>query len=409
MQQLPQNAQRQPRVAQRKSDADRGGSRHRHGIGKPISLPQIVTQSQQDQHNGYGINGVQDGDGNAQDHAQPQIAHEEREKRDDIHPRPIGDLPEKGGEILRNGVDQSDAGGQAGQREDGRQQHCPGAAKHLIDDAPQRPRAVFLNRVNAGAAHAHVGQHGIHHRQNRPGQHPRQNRIAHLVLFLRQAEGSQRRGDHQPEIQCGNGVHGVVALGKALEQRRLLIAPLCRRDAGLSPEQEADEQQRQKRQQRRGQPPADAVNQLSGIQAQPQGDQEKPQRIGRHPQRRIAPLRQIGRHRHFKGNGSGSGNSQSRPDGQVDQHGKHQREPRPHLFSQLFQPIEPRDHHHAKHRQHHRRRKEPDHGRKGILPGVLSQKRRKNQVARPKKQGKQHNTDHQQTLFTQFHFPYLFF
>ena len=154
---------------------------------------------------------------------------------------------------------------------------------------------------------------------------------------------------------------------------------------------------------------ADAVNQLSGIQAQPQGDQEKPQRIGRHPQRRIAPLRQIGRHRHFKGNGGGSGNSQSRPDGQVDQHGKHQRKPRPHLFSQLFQPIEPRDHHHAKHRQHHRRREKPDHGRKGILPGVLSQKRRKNQVARPKKQGKQHNTDHQQTFFTQFHFPYLFF
>ena len=134
MQQLPQNAQRQPRVAQCESDAHRGGSRHRHGISEPVPLPQIVTQSQQDQHNGYGINGVQDGDGNAQDHAQPQIAHEEREKRNDIHPRPIGNFPEKGGKILRNGIDKPNAGGQAGQRKDGRQQHCPGAAKHLIDN-----------------------------------------------------------------------------------------------------------------------------------------------------------------------------------------------------------------------------------------------------------------------------------
>ena len=409
MQQLPQSAQRQSRVTQCKGNAHRGGSRHRHRIGKSVSLPQIVAQSQQNQHNRHGINGVQDGDGNAQNHAQPQIAHQKREKRDDIHPRPIGNFPEKGGKILRNGVDQAYAGGQAGQREDGRQQHRTGAAKHLIDDAPQRPRAVLLNRVNAGAAHAHVGQHCIHHRQNRPGQHARQNRVAHFVFLLRQAERPQGRGDHQPKIQGGNGVHGVVALGEALEQRRLPVSLLRRRDVSLSPEQEADEQQRQQCQQRRGKSPADPIDQLSGVQAQPQGDQKEAQRIDRHPQRRIAPLRQIGRHRHFKGDGSGSGNSQSRSDGQVDQHGKHQGKARPHLPAQLFQPVKPRDHHHAKHRQHHRRYKKPDHGRQGFLPGVLPQKRRKNQISRPKKQGKQHNTDHQQTLFTQFHFPYLFF
>ena len=269
MQQLPQNAQRQSRVAQRKSDADRGGSRHRHGIGEPVPLPQIVTQSQQDQHNGYWINGVQDGDGNAQDHAQPQIAHEEREKRNDIHPRPIGDFPEKCRKVLRNGVDKSDAGGQAGQREDGRQQHGSRRTEQLVDDAPQGPCAVFLNGIDSGAAHPHVGQHGIHQRQNGSGEDTCQNGVPHPIALFRHAEGTQRGSNDQSEVQGGDGIHGLIALGKALQEGGGVIGRLGRGHVHLSPEQKANEQEHQQHQQTGGQEVADAVHQLSRCHAQP--------------------------------------------------------------------------------------------------------------------------------------------
>ena len=368
-----------------------------------------MAQPQQDQNDCHGVNCVQHRDGDTEDHAQAQIAHQEGEKCNDIGPGAVGNLLEKHGKILRNGVDQAHTGGQTGQGEDGSQQHGTDAAEHLVDDAAQRPGTVFLNFIDPGAAHSHIGQHGIHQGQDGTGQQACQNCIAHFVPLLLQAKGPQGRGDHQAEIQCGNGIHGVIALGKALEQRRVGVALLRRRNLGFAPEQEADKQQRQQHQQHRRKAPTDAVYQLAGVQAQPERHQEKHQGIRRHPQRRIAVLRQIGGHSHLKGHGGRSGNAQSRTDGQIDQHRENQREPLAPLTAQLFQPIESGHDHHAQHRQYHRRHQKANHGREGIGSRILPQKGRKNQIPRPKEQRKKHDAYHQKILFSQFHNIFLSF
>ena len=78
-----------------------------------------------------------------------------------------------------------------------------------------------------------------------------------------------------------------------------------------------------------------------------------------------------------------------------------------HLLTQLFQAVEPGDHHNTQHRQNHRRSQKAQHGRKGLVSGVLSQKGRENQVARAKEQGKQHDADYGQIFFTKFHLCFL--
>ena len=234
-----------------------------------------MAQPQQDQNDCHGVNCVQHRDGDTEDHAQAQIAHQEGKKCNDINPGAVGNLLEKHEKILRNRVDQAHAGGQACQGEDSGQQHGAGGAEHLVDDAAQRPGAVFLNFIDPGAAHSHIGQHGIHNSQDGPGQQARQNCIAHFVPLLLQAKASQGGGNHQAEIQCGNGVHGVIALGKALEQRCVGIVFLGQRNLLFPPEQEADKQQRQQHQQHRRKATTDAVYQLAGVQAQPERHQEK--------------------------------------------------------------------------------------------------------------------------------------
>ena len=239
MQQLPQAAQRHPGIPKGIQDTDRRSSQNRHGVDKPVLLPKVVAQSQQDQHNGHRVDGIQYRHGDAQNHVQPQVANQQGEERNDKNPGAVGNPCKKGGKILRNGIDQTDTGRQTRQSENRRQKHCACAAEHLVDDAPQSPRAVVLKRINTGAAHSHVGQHGVYQRQNHSGQKPCQNRIAHSVPLFPQAEGCQGGGDHQSEIQCGNGVHGIVTLGKALQQRCGCIAILGLGNLRLSPEHEA--------------------------------------------------------------------------------------------------------------------------------------------------------------------------
>ena len=224
-----------------------------------------MAQSQQNQHNGYGIDGIEHGNGNAQNHAQSQVAHEKREKGNDIHPLFVGNLPEQGGKILGNGVDEPYAGGQTRQGEDSRQQHRAGSTEDLVDDAPQGPGTVFLNVVDPGAAHPHVRQHDIDQSQDGAGQHARQDGVAHSILLFRQAEGAQGGGDDQAEVQSGNGVHGVVALGKALEQGGTVVAFLGGSDLNLSPEQKADEEQRQQGQKGRREHPANPIYQFTRV------------------------------------------------------------------------------------------------------------------------------------------------
>ena len=72
--------------------------------------------------------------------------------------------------------------------------------------------------------------------------------MAQLVPLFRKAEIGQRSGDDQTEIQGGDGVHGLIALRKAPEQRGRSVRTLRSGEGPLSPEQEADKEKQQQEQ-----------------------------------------------------------------------------------------------------------------------------------------------------------------
>lgn len=236
-----------------------------------------------------------------------------------------------------------------------------------------------------------------------PAKIPCQNGVPHPIALFRHAEGTQRGGDHQSKVQGGDGVHGLVALGKALQEGGGVIGRLGRGHVHLSPEQKANEQKYQQHQQTGGQEVADAVHQLPRCHTQPQSHQKEHQRVHQHPHGGIGTLRQIGGHRHLEGNRGGTGDAKTGPDGEIDQQGEDDGEALAHLLPQPVQPVEAGYHYHTQHRQHHRRGQKAQHGRQGVAPGVLPQKGREDEVPRSEEQGKQHKAHQQHFVPTQFH------
>ena len=135
MHQISQEEERNSGAIHGVKDTDTGGSRNGQGVNIWVSGPQPVAQTQKDQHNGDRIDGVEHGDGDAEDHVKTQIADEEREKNDDEYPLAVGDSFEQGGKVLGDGVNKTYACGQAGKGEDGGQQNCAGVSEELVDDA----------------------------------------------------------------------------------------------------------------------------------------------------------------------------------------------------------------------------------------------------------------------------------
>ena len=362
-----------------------------------------MAQAQQNQQNGHRVNGVEDGNGDFQDGGQAQVADEKRPGGDAVDPLPVAEEPEQGRKILRNGVDEPHAGGQAGQGKDGRQQHGAGRTEQLIDDAPEGPGAVFLDRIDPGGTHSHIAQGQVYQRQDASGQQSRPDRMAQLVPLFGKAEIGQCSGDDQTEIQGGDGVHGLIALRKAPEQGGRSVRTLRSGEGPLSPEQEADKEKQQQEQQGRGQEIADALHQFPRIQAQPQGCQEKYQGIEQQKEPHVGRLRQIGGYGHFKRHGGGSGDAQARPDGEVNEQGEHQGESFAHMARQLVQPVEPGHHDDPQHRQKDRRDEKADHGRRGGSSRILTQKGREDQVPRSEEQGKEHEAHGLHIAPGQFH------
>ena len=176
------------------ADDARPGDNNRVDIA--VFRPHAVRYAQQNQHNRNRIDGVQNRDGNAQNDRQTQIANQEGKANNEKDPLAVADAGEKVREILRDGVNQPDTRRQAGEREDGGEQIRAGFAEELEDDAPQRPRAVLLNVVHAGGAHAHVAEHHVDGGENQSGEKPSLNRVVQYILALRQPEAAQRRGNH---------------------------------------------------------------------------------------------------------------------------------------------------------------------------------------------------------------------
>ena len=75
---------------------------------------------------------------------------------------------------------------------------------------------------------------------------------------------------------------------------------------------------------------------------------------------------------------------------EIDQQGKDDGEALAHLLPQPVQPVKAGHDYHPQHRQHHRRGQKAQHGRQGVVPGVLPQKGREDEVPRSEEQGKQH-------------------
>ena len=65
------------------------------------------------------------------------------------------------------------------------------------------------------------------------------------VLFIREAEGTQGGSNDQTEIQGGDGVHGLVAVGETLQEGHILVKKLGIGHIHLTTEQETEEEEAQ--------------------------------------------------------------------------------------------------------------------------------------------------------------------
>ena len=106
-------AKRQFLLIQRVQNADHTGSADGERVDVGVLADPLVTQRKDDQRDGDGVDGVQNRHGDAQDRVQTLVAYGERETDDHKHPAAVGQMLGQGGEILRDGGNQADAGGQA--------------------------------------------------------------------------------------------------------------------------------------------------------------------------------------------------------------------------------------------------------------------------------------------------------
>ena len=261
---------------------------------------------------------------------------------------------------------------------------APRRTEQLVDDAPQGPCAVFLNGIDSGAAHPHVGQHGIHQRQNGSGEDTCQNGVPHPIPLFRHAEGTQRGSNDQSGSSGRRWCPWSGSPRKSPSGRGQHHRP-----SGTGPR-----------------------SPLPGTESKRTGNTSSTSRLGvrkwpmrftsfpvsctaigppeRTPASTPASTRwywcppAIGGHRHLKGNRGGTGDAKTGPDGEIDQQGKDDGEALAHLLPQPVQPVKAGHDHHPQHRQHHRRGQKAQHGRQGVAPGVLPQKGREDQVPAPK-------------------------
>ncbi len=182
--------------------------------------------------------------------------------------------------------------------------------------------AVFPDGVDAGTLHAHVGQDHVHHGEDAACNETADHGVVdHAFLFLH-TEGSQCGGNDQSKVQRSNGIHGLIAVHKALHEGGLLIGGLSRGNGSLALVHEEAEEHHDQHQQRGGQEFAHPLHQFLGGQAQPQDNEEEYEGVSQHPQLHGSAGGEIGSHRHLKGDGSRSGNAQSGSNGEVDQNGE---------------------------------------------------------------------------------------
>ena len=363
----------------------------------------LMGQSHHDQNDGYRVDHVQNRHRDGENGVQTLVAHQEGECRDAKGELTIADFGEQRGEILGDGSDQTHTSGQAGKGEDGGQEQGAGLSEQLLHDAAECPGTVILQSVDGRAFHAHEREHGVDQGQDHPGGNAGLHSVAHDIFFLLHLQGAQGGGDDQTEIQCGDGIHGVIAFQESGDQSVVLVSGLGRGHLRLSAEQEGEKQEGQERQQTGGQEFADAVHQFVGGQRQPSGQQEKGQRVQKHEYAQRGAFRQVGGNGHLKGDRGGAGDAQAGADGQIDQHGKDHCKFGTDFSGQSVQTVEFSDHDDAHHRQDDGGDQKSQQRQRGLISGALTQKGRENQVSGAEEQGEQHKADQQLFAFCEFH------
>ncbi|MNN40510.1 hypothetical protein D3C81_1545870 [compost metagenome] len=173
---------------------------------------------------------------------------------------------------------------------------------------------------DALAGGAETEQRQIHQRQAGSGDQRGQDRVARDPMRHVDAMVADSRGDHDAEHQRAQGIHGQVALEKALQQRRL---PIGRSNAAANlaggSEHRRASQQQQADNQYRGDHLADALEQPARIEDEKQHGGKIRQRI--QPQRQGGVAGE-GRHAHLERHHRGARGGEQRADGQIHRHGK---------------------------------------------------------------------------------------
>ena len=302
-------------------------------------------------------------------------------------------------EILAYARDQADAGIEARNEEDRREQHLPGPAEQRMRKAGQRVRAGLAAREGSARQRTRVRQHGIYREQHRARDPARAHRAAHDLLVVIHASGADVERDDRAEVERRKRVHRLIAGQQALRHGLRHIAPARRAVMRrYRVDQAARKQHHDQDDQRRAEDLAQAVGQLFRSQRHEKGHGEKQHRIDKLLRRPAADER----HEHLKRGARRARDGEARADGQVAQQRKHRRKARMHPRGKRGQAARPRNRDHAEHRQADRAHRKAEERQPGIRARLRPEKGREDQIARPEKHGEQSETHQKQVPPPQF-------
>ena len=119
-------------------------------------------------------------------------------------------------EIFADAGDEPHAGVEAGDDEDGPQQHLPHPAKEGIGQPGQGLSARLAAGESRPGNAADVGEHGIDKAEEPGGHEPGPDGALFHLPGVCDAQRLDVQGDDEAEVESGQGVHGLVAVQDAL-------------------------------------------------------------------------------------------------------------------------------------------------------------------------------------------------
>ena len=248
-----------------------------------------------------------------------------------------------------------------------------------------------------------MGQHGVHHQQQRPGHPAGPHGVAHHVAVLLHAPGPDVQRDDDAKDQSGNGIHRLVAVQEAPGHRSGGVQLTLRRAVALQwVHQAADEGDHDEEEQDGTHDLSQAVGELLRPQRHHQGQGEKHQGVKdlQHPDGGVRPHK--GRHRHLKGGTGRSGDGQTGADGQIGHNGEYPGKEGMDPVTQSIQAAGEGHRHHPQYGETHGAHRHARHGQPGEVPRLGTYAGGKDQIACAEKHGKQGKPQQQLDPLAQF-------